>query len=139
MRRSRMLAAGVASIAVASVHASQACEPPLIGEASGVLRTPGRVVAYRTEPRTIAVGAHFAVELAVCATEGAGPVESLAVDADMPAHRHGMNYRASVTPLGGGRFRVEGLLFHMPGQWRLIVELRSGGSVEHLTDEIVVE
>ncbi len=134
-----MLAAGVAAIAVASVPASQACEPPSIGEASGVLRAPGHIVAYRTEPRTIAVGAHFAVELAVCATEGAGPLESLTVDADMPVHRHGMNYRASVVPLGGGRYRAEGLLFHMPGPWRLIVELRHGESVERLTDEIVVE
>ena len=48
---------------------------------------------------------------------------SLAVDADMPAHRHGMNYRASVTALGDGRFRADGLMFHMAGRWRILFDL----------------
>jgi hypothetical protein len=50
-----------------------------------------------------------------------------------------MNYRPGVTSLGGGRFRAEGLLFHMPGDWRLIVELRGGGRSERLTDAVVVD
>jgi hypothetical protein len=36
----------------------------------------------------------------VCA---AAPARVLRVDADMPEHRHGMNYRARVSPAGDGR------------------------------------
>ena len=45
-------------------------------------------------------GQHFAVEARVCA-KGASPAPTaLRVDADMPAHRHGMNYLAKVSPKG---------------------------------------
>lgn len=128
-----------ALVVVSIVTASQACEPALAGDVAGVLRSAARAVAYRTEPKDLTVGAHVAIELAVCAADSAQPVESLVVDADMPAHRHGMNYRPSIVALGGGRYRAEGLLFHMPGRWRLIVELRAGDRVERLTDELVVE
>ena len=37
-----------------------------------------------------------------------------------------MNCRPGITPLGGGRCRSEGLLFHMPGIWRLRFELGAG-------------
>jgi len=137
--RRRIRLPAIALIAASVPATGQACEPVLAGEAAGVLRSAARAVAYRIEPKDIAIGAHFAVELAVCATRGAMPVESLAVDADMPAHRHGMNYRATIVTLGGERYRAEGLMFHMPGRWRLIIELRAGDGVERLTDELVVE
>ena len=38
----------------------------------------------------------------------------------MPLHRHGMNYRPEVKALAPGRWRVEGLLFHMPGKWEFV-------------------
>jgi len=38
----------------------------------------------------------------------------------MPEHRHGMNYRPEVKPLAPGRWRAEGLLFHMPGKWEFV-------------------
>ena len=37
----------------------------------------------------------------------------------MPAHQHGLNYAPEVSALGDGTFRVDGLLFHMPGLWEL--------------------
>lgn len=46
------------------------------------------------------------------------------VDASMPEHRHGMNYRPSLVSLGRGRWRAEGLLWHMAGRWELSFELR---------------
>lgn len=137
-RRMRLLSLA-AMIAVGAPITGQACEPALAGEAAGVLRSASRVVAYRTEPGRIAVGEPVAIEVSVCAVGEARPVESLAVDADMPAHRHGMNYRPSVVALDGARYRAEGLLFHMPGLWRLIIELRAGDGVERLTGELVVE
>ena len=56
-----------------------------------------------------------------------------------PAHRHGMNYRPSISALGGGRFRAEGLLFHMPGRWELVFELRADGKTERAAHPVSVE
>lgn len=63
----------------------------------------------------ITVGRHFSIDLKLC------PLDAVLarVDASMPEHRHGMNYRTSLRPLGDGRWRAEGLLFHMPGRWEL--------------------
>lgn len=119
--------------------AAQSCAPALAGEGVRVMRSTSHAVAWRPAPQPIPLGAHFVVELAVCAVDGPLDVEAVVVDADMPAHRHGMNYRASVVPQGSGRYRADGLLFHMPGDWRLIIELRTGGRVERLTDAVVVD
>jgi len=48
----------------------------------------------------------------------------------MPEHQHGMTTQARVLPLGGGRFDVAGLLFHMPGYWELHFDLARDGVVE---------
>jgi hypothetical protein len=56
----------------------------------------------------------------------------------MPEHRHGMNYRPSVKPLGDGRWRVEGLMFHMPGRWELQLDVRADGRSERLLDTITL-
>jgi hypothetical protein len=52
----------------------------------------------------------------------------------MPEHRHGMNYRTKVVPLGPGRFHSEGWLFHMPGRWELLFEIDTPGARETLSD-----
>ena len=57
----------------------------------------------------------------------------------MPAHGHGMNYQALVTPQSPGRYRAEGLLLHMPGRWDLLFEVRGGGKTDRLTHSISVE
>jgi hypothetical protein len=94
-------------------------------------------VAYRAVPAPT-VGNHFALELAVCPRGGAPAAESLGVDARMPEHGHGMNYRAAVKRLGADRFRAEGLMFHMPGRWQLVIDVRSGQTSERLTHDIVL-
>jgi len=73
-------------------------------------------LAYQVAP--IAVGQHFAIEIGACAKAGTPP-QALSVDARMPEHRHGMNYRPEVKRLAPGRWRAEGLMFHMPGRWEL--------------------
>jgi hypothetical protein len=83
----------------------------------------GLQVAFAPRPAPLALGRHFALDIVVCAPAGQPLPDTLAVDADMPAHRHGMNYRASVTALGDGRFRADGLMFHMAGRWRILFDL----------------
>jgi hypothetical protein len=85
-------------------------------------------LAYRTAPDPVPVGRHFTIDFVVCAKGGAAPPAEVRVDATMPEHRHGMNYRPGVTALGNGRFRAEGLLFHMPGRWELVFEWRGSGT-----------
>ena len=127
------------AVATGGASAAHACVPSLQGDAVRVMRSEALTVAWRSEPAAIPLGEHFVLELAVCATGGGSAIDSIAVDAEMPEHRHGMNYRPGLASLGGGRYRAEGLLFHMPGRWRLTVEVRAGGSVERLTDDVMVE
>ena len=94
-----------------------ACDPPLAG--AGVQRIEGthQVVAWRS-PQPVPLAQFFTLEFAACARNG-GEVKAPRVDATMPQHGHGMNYRPTVESLGGGRFRASGLLLHMPGRWQL--------------------
>ncbi len=98
----------------------------------------GYSVAFAPSRWPIAVGQHFSLALQVCAGPGQPAPTALRVDADMPAHRHGMNYRASVKDLGQGHYRAEGLMFHMPGRWRVRLELGSGAQAVRLEREIEV-
>lgn len=91
-------------------------------------------LAYRTLPPKIVIGSHFAMEVVVCA-RGAEAIDGLQVDAVMPEHRHGMNYRPAAKALGGGRYRIEGMMFHMPGRWDLHFDVKRGGGSERLTRE----
>ena len=70
----------------------------------------------------VAVSRHFTMDVGACAKSGSPP-ENLKVDAQMPEHRHGMNYRPEVERMGDGLWRVEGLMFHMPGRWQLEFQL----------------
>jgi hypothetical protein len=96
------------------------------------------VVAMHTVPDRIEVGKHFTLELTVCAKAGKSP-ESVQVDAHMPAHRHGMNYTARVVPSPGGAYRAQGLLFHMPGRWEIVVDLRRDGKGDRVVQPVTLE
>ncbi len=49
-----------------------------------------------------------------------------------------MNYKPSISRVGNepGRFRADGLMFHMPGRWELAFDLGGG---ERLTRSLIVE
>ncbi|MGL5362976.1 MAG: hypothetical protein ACRDBH_08855, partial [Bosea sp. (in: a-proteobacteria)] len=72
--------------------------------------------ALRFSPTPVKVGAPFVVGITVCAPAG---VERLVIDARMPAHRHGMNYKPEITSKGPGVYEASGFLFHMPGKWEI--------------------
>jgi len=96
------------------------------------------VLAYRTTPAPIAVGKHFAIDFVLCPRDGGAMPAEVRVDASMPEHKHGMNYRPSVTAQGADRYRAEGLMFHMPGRWELVFELRGSGAPLRLTQSLQV-
>ena len=100
--------------------------------------SPAYLVAFRTLPAAIEVGRHFIVELIVYPKAGPGAADLVRVDAFMPEHGHGMNYKAAVIPLGAGRYRAEGLMFHMPGRWDFVFDVRAAGKIERLNCSVVV-
>ena len=98
------------------------------------LESPRFVVAYHAE--RIEVAKHFALEVSVCAKPQQPQPEHLKIDAHMPEHRHGMNYQPSVTRVGAGRWRAEGLMLHMPGRWELVFEVGAAGTTDRVTSSL---
>lgn len=96
-----------------------ACEPPA---GAGMRRVEGARYVLALPAEVPPLNAPFSVAFALCARDGAA-VPAPRIDAWMPAHRHGMNYRPSVAALGPGRFRADGLLFHMPGRWEFRIDV----------------
>jgi len=88
------------------------------------------VLTYRAAPE---VGKHFSVDIAACAKNGPAP-KALKIDAQMPEHRHGMNYKPTVKAVGPGRWQAEGLLFHMPGKWEFVFFVEG----ERMSRELIV-
>jgi cytochrome c peroxidase len=129
-KRRTGLRLAAAAAGLAFFNSIQACVPALDGTR---LESPRFALAYRTTE--VEVAKHFSVEIAVCAKTAAAP-ESLKVDAHMPEHRHGMNYSPEVKALGPGRWRAEGLMFHMPGKWEFVFEVRAAGNSDRLTSEL---
>jgi hypothetical protein len=111
----------------AALPAAAACPLPAPALQQGAVQA-----AWKVDGAPIAVGRHFALDVQVC------PATAVLarVDAVMPEHRHGMNYRPTVKPLGDGRWRAEGLLFHMPGRWELRLDVQAVGNTEKLIDTI---
>jgi hypothetical protein len=82
-------------------------------------------IAIAPEGGAIPIGAihSWVVEVATAAGEPFVPTR-LAFDGGMPQHGHGLMTAPRVTrALGNGRFLVEGVKFHMGGDWTLRVEI----------------
>ena len=116
----------------AAVPAFAACPPP--PEAGARLDSGPIQLAWRAEPAPIAVSRPFALIVTLCPAEA----RLLRVDATMPEHRHGMNYRPSMQPLGSGQWRVEGLLWHMAGRWELRLDVEAAGVTKSLRQSVTL-
>jgi len=120
----RLLLAGLVALLPGTAFA---CLPGF-DQASTVL-AGGYTLAFKSQPAPIPVGAPFVLDLAVCPAP-----QGLSVDAHMPAHRHGMNYKPSLTNPSPSRYRAEGLVLHMPGEWEFVFEVSGNdGRRERLT------
>ena len=125
----RALIAAAAGAALAGI--AQACDLP----PGTRVESPRVALSYRTIPPAIAVGEQFALEFAACAKTGAALSGRVKLDAHMPEHKHGMNYQPSIKPMGGGRYRSEGWLFHMPGRWEFLFDV----GAERLTHSVRIK
>ncbi len=93
-------------------------------------------VAYRWDPPELQIGRFFTAEVVACRAPSGEPVGEIRIDATMPAHGHGMNYRPAVTRAAPGRYKFTGLMLHMPGTWRLTIDLVQGAKRTRLTHDI---
>lgn len=60
--------------------------------------------------------------------------------ADMPAHGHGLLAQPRIVPgRAPGRYRVEGLRFHMPGYWEIRIQVNQGGKADALLLPVLLE
>lgn len=58
------------------------------------------------------------------------------VDAGMPMHGHGMNYKPSEKKLGPGHSRFNRMVFHMPGSWQITFDVFEGDKRQRLTEKV---
>jgi len=129
----------IAVCALACAPAAAGCADALNAPNASAAENDGVRVAFVPRPSPPPVGKHFSIDFVVCVDDVARSDARAQVDADMPAHRHGMNYRASVAPLPGSVYRAEGLMFHMPGRWRLLFDVELSGRTVRLAREIEVQ
>lgn len=101
-----------------------------VGGSYSVTLTPTKDKIGRNE--------HFSLDLSVEAKSRSGPL-AVKVDADMPAHRHGMNTLPELIDKGDSRFQVEGMLFHMSGEWVIMVDVTSDGKTERASFPVQIE
>jgi hypothetical protein len=127
---------GVAAVAVWTAASAAACPLPSPALQQGAVQVVWKVEG--APPATVIKESKlFAIEVQVC------PASAVLtrVDATMPEHQHGMNYRPSIQRVGDakdGRWRADGLMFHMPGRWELRLDVRADGRTEKLTDTVLL-
>ncbi|ROP99658.1 hypothetical protein EDC65_1442 [Stella humosa] len=128
-----------ALLLLAPVAAAAECGDEL-GE-TGVRRIelPRFTLAYLPDTPLLAPSQMFTLQVAVCGREG-GPAPALVrVGAWMPEHGHGMNYAPLLSDEGEGRWRVDGMMFHMPGRWEVTFDLGTARRTERLVAEELVD
>src|SRR5262245_20132522 len=125
------------AVALLAPFIASAC--PSAGEGFTRLVSHDAEIAYRWEPATLKVSQFFAVDVFACRFPGPDAIREIILDAKMPAHGHGMNYRPAAARVSGQHFRFTGLMLHMPGTWQLIFDLVQGERRTRLSQEITLK
>ena len=126
----RVAAVGLALVCVAPIaNTWAACLTPPAG--AQLISQGERRVAWVARPAPV-VGRPFLLQVFVCPAD----LELVRVDAQMPEHRHGMNYRTSLKHLGQGHWQAEGLLWHMSGRWELSLDVRHAGGQQRFLQSV---
>lgn len=121
------------ALAVLTAPACLAACPPTAADGA-VLQAGPVQLAWRAEPLKITTGQPFVLHLQLCPSTAV----LTRVDATMPEHRHGMNYQPSLHALGDGRWRVDGLLWHMAGRWELQFDVQHEARTHRLRQDVVL-
>lgn len=85
-------------------------------------------VIYTPLPDPIPLNKHFRLKVQVQTPQNKIiPDAKITLKATMPAHNHGMNVKPKIKQLKDKVFEVKGLLFHMPGEWQIEVDVNHKG------------
>jgi len=77
----------------------------------------------------------------VVVTRDGEPVNGagILVSGGMPEHNHGLPTRPRVTAdLGDGRYQLDGIRFHMNGNWEVVIEIDADGSRDTVVINLVL-
>ncbi len=99
-----------------------------------VLRSDGLQVELRSQVQPPPLNQMYSWIITLRSAEGV-PLDGarITVDGGMPAHDHGLATRPEVTAeQGEGRYLLEGVRFHMAGDWLLQLQVELGGQVYHV-------
>lgn len=109
-------------------HAEPAARVPTVSLPSSIVSVGGGfALTLATSPNPIRLNEPFELTVLVRALSAdARGTPSVTVDAQMPAHRHGMNTQPHREQLGEDRFLFRGLLFHMAGDWEVVIDAAQG-------------
>lgn len=142
MRRGVFAAVSTVFVVAATASApalAESCPKDMLDGMTGQVKDGGTVVAYRTKPAKIAVGKPFSIEVVACVDgEKQAAPSSIKVDAGMPMHGHGMNYKPAERKLAPGHSAFDGMVFHMPGKWQFTFDVYEGDKRQRLTEKVTV-
>jgi hypothetical protein len=128
----------VALIAVGGIGVAAMMQPPPADLDLSLTRsTENGLYVGTLEPGAspIPVGPIQTWTVAVTTPDGE-PLEhaDLSIDGGMPQHGHGLPTEPQVTAeLGGGRYRVEGMKFNMPGWWTITLTVSGEAGIDSAT------
>ena len=137
-RQAMFLSASALAIGLvaAGCSAQAGVEPPTDSREYATEQTSAHgafVVSYKTDAG-IPIGRLHSWTLHVARTDGTPVTDAvIAVDGDMPEHRHGLPTKPRVTRhLGNGDYLLEGVKFQMGGWWVMDFDVTAAGRSERV-------
>jgi hypothetical protein len=93
--------------------------------------SPAKGASAAKTTSAIKVSQSFRLVAFICPQEDSASITRVTIDATMPEHQHGMNYKPKTQlELGLGeqgsgtrRLTAEGMVFHMPGKWQIELQV----------------
>lgn len=129
-----------ASLVAAGPALADHCPTDTLATLPAQLEDGTTTVAYKTKPAKIEVGKPFSIEVVACVDGKKRMAPSrIRVDAGMPMHGHGMNYKPSERKIGPGHSAFDGMVFHMPGHWQITFDVYEGDKRQRLTQKVSVK
>ena len=86
-------------------------------------------------PEQVPLNTPFQAIISICSQTETMP-NKLAINAIMPAHKHGMNYKPTITRVDDRTYQINNLVFHMPGIWRLEVTAYTNATPHRFSHEM---
>ena len=130
-----LLVAGLGMWSLA--QAKEECVPGTGVQMSGAADAPW-TIQIQLGPDGAPLNTPFDADIIVCTQSQQYPAR-IAVDATMPAHKHGMNYEPATVKIDSGHYEARNLLFHMPGVWRFEVTAYENDKPHRYTHDVSVQ